>query len=510
MSARRRLGKRRLSSTSSSASTPSWRNAFAACPPRPASSCGPRTDACRDAASPSRTWLSQSEAARSFAASLATPRRARPPCLGRRRCWPLLSAAGCNGHGAHDLLAAHGDALVGFADEGRAVRRRDTSPARQVRSRRPPAEPGVLQHRLERRALGDGLGEHLVEQVLQGGVGVLGERHRLVLDLVVQLQHLSGHEGRAAEGQHVHGGAQCPDVGGNAVVLGAGADLGGHEGRRAGGISHLAGGRTHDLGDAEVGDLDDVVLGYQQVLRLDVPVDDALVVEILEALHHLAKHQPQRVAVHGLAATRPVVAVLGLHEVATLHVLDHEIELVDARVVHDLVEAQHVRVAELLHDGDLALDVVQGRGAVLGAPLLHQRLVDDLHGEHVVRALLDGLANLGERAGAQALQQDVVVHDVPVPQPVRVGRRLAVQSLRWFGLLPLHVRRLLHGGAPAAGRARLRGRRRSRWRPWRPPGGESALGAGGAGSRVRHLARRLSRRRPWARDLGRRAAGQIP
>ena len=96
-------------------------------------------------------------------------------------------------------------------------------------------------------------GGHLVQQRV--GVLVQPER-RLPLDRGVQ---------RGAEGEHVRGGRRLLPAG----------HLGGQEGRRAGdqpgaGELHL----VDRAGDAEVGQLDQAVVGDEHVARLDVAVHD--------------------------------------------------------------------------------------------------------------------------------------------------------------------------------------------------------------------------------------------
>jgi len=83
------------------------------------------------------------------------------------------------------------------------------------------------------------------------------------------------------------------------------------------------------------------------------------------------------------------------------YVLDDQVELVDLRIVHDLKEAQHVRVVELLHNGDLPLHVVQVRRALAEALLLQHRLVHDLYSVELLVAAVFGEPYFGvpERKG---------------------------------------------------------------------------------------------------------------
>ena len=47
--------------------------------------------------------------------------------------------------------------------------------------------------------------------------------------------------------------------------------------------------RTHIPGEAEVAELEDLVLGEQQVLRLDIPVDAVVGVAVADGLQHLPR-----------------------------------------------------------------------------------------------------------------------------------------------------------------------------------------------------------------------------
>ena len=48
--------------------------------------------------------------------------------------------------------------------------------------------------------------------------------------------------------------------------------------------------RGEHLGDAEVADLDDLLLGEEDVGRLEVAVEHVLVVHVADGGHHLAKY----------------------------------------------------------------------------------------------------------------------------------------------------------------------------------------------------------------------------
>ena len=113
-------------------------------------------------------------------------------------------------------------------------------------------------------------------------------------------------------------------------------------------------GEAH-VGDAKVGDFDPVVLVPEQVRRLNVPVDDPLVVQVLEAEHKIAQHAARLVDAHRRAAHD----VLPDH-VAALHELEHHKYLAAVRIVDHLLELHHILVVQLLHHGDLPAHLFVG------------------------------------------------------------------------------------------------------------------------------------------------------
>ena len=91
---------------------------------------------------------------------------------------------------------------------------------------------------------------------------------------------------RRAAGEHlVEDRAQGVDVGGGRDVGGRAAGLlGGHVARRAHDVAGAGQARLalHQLGQAEVGDLRDALVGEHDVGRLDVAVDDPVLVGVVE------------------------------------------------------------------------------------------------------------------------------------------------------------------------------------------------------------------------------------
>ncbi len=136
-------------------------------------------------------------------------------------------------------------------------------------------------------------GRLLVEAVQADGLEVAGDpgyqprrRHDLVVsDLTQRLHRRFPLEWRTA-GQHfVEDRAQRIDVGGRPDILGMSARLfGGHVAGRAHDLAQLGltAVRFEPLGQAEIGDLGDAILGEQNVGGLQIAVDDSGVVGELD------------------------------------------------------------------------------------------------------------------------------------------------------------------------------------------------------------------------------------
>ena len=207
-----------------------------------------------------------------------------------------------------------------------------------------------------------------------------------------------GREGRAT-GQHLEGDdAQAVDVAAPVEVRVPDALLRRHVGRRAhddaglrlpGGLAAFA----EELGDAAVEDLHAVrvvrVVGEEDVLGLEIPVDDAALVRRVERQGELPRHAPRLLEAHRscLEALRERVALEELHDQVVLAFRDAEIRDVDDVRVPDVVDRaglveealDHVRdgtdgVAQHLDGGaspdDAVLGVVDGAHAA-GAELRH-------------------------------------------------------------------------------------------------------------------------------------------
>jgi hypothetical protein len=151
-----------------------------------------------------------------------------------------------------------------------------------------------------------------------------------------------------------------------------------------------------EVAEAEVRDLEVLVLVQQQVLRLQVTMHHALLVTVRDGADELAE----------VLAGRLLVEAAGAHnlveKLASLDKLEDK-EDVALRCQH-LLELHHVLVRHLLHDGDLLLDL---RAHVL---LLDLRLAEDLDGHLLARLTVDGVLHFAERALAKRLA-DLILAD---------------------------------------------------------------------------------------------------
>ena len=140
--------------------------------------------------------------------------------------------------------------------------------------------------------------------------------------------------------------------------------------------------------DAEVGHQRAAVPGEQQVLRLDVPVDHAVLVGVLEGLRRLAR-DPERIVQRELPlAAQPVAEALALD------VGHGEPEL--ARGLAGVVDRQDVGMLEPGGELDLALEALGAeRGGELGVQDLERDRAVVLQ---VLREVDRGHAPTAERA----------------------------------------------------------------------------------------------------------------
>ena len=105
-------------------------------------------------------------------------------------------------------------------------------------------------------------------------------------------------------------------------------------------------------GEAEVGDLHPALGGDQDVGGLDVAVDDALAVRVVQRVADLAMMMVERL--RGVEAG----AVDDLVEIGALDELHDEVEVAFARGLAEVVDGDDARVAELGEGAGFALEAV--------------------------------------------------------------------------------------------------------------------------------------------------------
>ena len=352
---------------------------------------------------------------------------------------------------------------------------------RGARPRRRPRGGGVRQCLGEQRRRGEPVGRQLLERGEHRRFDMRRNRVALREEGAGVLGHDPGHDrlgGRAGERrisrEHlVQHGAQRVYIRARRDLSLAHRLLGTHVVRRAerhAGFSHpgaarLARGQSY----AEVGHERAAVV-EQDVLRLDVPVDHAVAVGVVERRGHLAR-DAHRVG-HGelLLATQPIAQRLTFD-------VRHHIE--QERVGLTRVEQrQDVRVLEVGGELDLGQEALGADdGRELGAQHLHR------HPPIVPQVL-------GEIHRGHAARADLVLEAVMAGQGTRDPRRQAAHGASWrdragervVGMLQDAVLCGRRRGAvatpagsnvtPDAARPSPR-ERRSAWRPgrepWRPP-----------------------------------------
>eukprot|EP00906_Rhabdomonas_costata_P030153 RCo042578 len=218
---------------------------------------------------------------------------------------------------------------------------------------------------------------------------------------VVEQQHEGGHP----EGPHVDG---LPVQGGAVRALSAG-QLWGKESRSA---PHAPAGVLLQRGHPEVSNFHHPIAGHQQILRLDVPVDEPGVVQVLQAGNNL----PQELC-NLLSRERPIfqgAVEVKLRQGSLLDVVDDKVELLRGHVINDLVQANQVGVPELLHDGHLAHQKV----LVAPAGALQEAAVDHLDREQPLGVVVHHQLHLAIAPTPQSTQDGVLVDRLVA---VRVG-----------------------------------------------------------------------------------------
>ena len=91
-------------------------------------------------------------------------------------------------------------------------------------------------------------------------------------------------------------------------------------------------------------------------------MQDAVGVQVLEAVQQVAEHAPRDRLVQVCLVRRQIVR---LHHLASEEKLHHEKDAIAHRVINDLEEVDAVRVAHVLHHGNLIEHGFRDRGALL-------------------------------------------------------------------------------------------------------------------------------------------------
>ena len=207
--------------------------------------------------------------------------------------------------------------------------------------------------------------------------------------------------------------------------------LGGHV---VGGAEHAAGGRQA-LGlerarDAEVGDLGAPVAVDQDVLRLDVAVDELVLVR--------ARQRPADLdgVGHRLGHRQPPIAPDAVLERLALHELEHDVG--SAVVLPGVDHRDHVGVVQLGHGARLAPEALElvrvARDVPVhqldGHPALERGVEGAVHARHAARPdLLVELVAIGYvRAGHRHLFSAFGCPCMPGTTPIRPARHLGRRS----------------------------------------------------------------------------------
>mmetsp|Transcript_2659 Transcript_2659/g.8068 ORF Transcript_2659/g.8068 Transcript_2659/m.8068 type:complete len:421 (-) Transcript_2659:254-1516(-) len=165
-------------------------------------------------------------------------------------------------------------------------------------------------------------------------------------------------------------------------------------------VQVLRGGLLDGLAQAKVGELHVAKLVQEQVVRLDVPVDVAPLVDALQGQHCL------RDVELGLPLRQRVPPHQQRHHVAAGEVLRNQVQKL--LVLERVVQLHDVRGADLHQDIPLGLDVLD-----LPAPK-HLALLELLHGLDLPRGLLPHDSDLPEGAPADNCKRLEVLGTVPL------------------------------------------------------------------------------------------------
>ncbi len=315
--------------------------------------------------------------------------------------------------------------------------------------RRQPRPPGRDVARL--------LGDHRRDDGLRRGAGVRR----------VAAQHLVQH------------GAQGVDVAPRVYLPVAGRLLRAHVVRRAERQARLgeprAPGLAHRQRDAEVGDQRGAVL-QQDVLGLDVAVDHALPVRVVQRARDLPGQPHRLVNRELLLAVQPVAQGLSPH-------VRHDVEQQAVRAAR-VVQREDVRVLEVGGDADLVEEPLRADdGREVGPQDLHgdvalvaQVLAEIDRGHAALAQLPLDAVVLGEGRGQAVEVAHVVPRKIGVAGEGRLGGGIG-SRLSLAAWSPAYAPRPLRPG-------RSRPRRRRRWRARSPSARRSPPAARGSPARA--------------------------
>ncbi len=279
---------------------------------------------------------------------------------------------------------------------------------------------------------------------------------RAVLVLVEQVLRGAGGE------QGVEGGGDRVEVGGGAHGLVVAQLLGGHE---AGGAHHGQGvfARSAVEGGAEVAEQGDPAAVEQDVLRLDVPVHDAVDVgrgQCRQDLDHVAEGRLRGHRPHQHQPVREGPAVGQVHHHAD------PVALLD-----QVVDLHHVGVREPVHHPGLELHALPQIRA-LGDHVRVQHLDGAVHRKLVIHSLVDGRVDAPCEDGVRDVPASCQVDRLPLisrrPLGRAEGRSLILPESRIFVRRMRGVSAARHASRPTGCPRTPAGCRRGPWRH-RPP-----------------------------------------
>lgn len=249
-------------------------------------------------------------------------------------------------------------------------------------------------------------------------------------DLLVQIRSLRVLKGKEAADHGVEHHAAAPDVRLEAQVLLACDHLRSGVARRAASrFQLLLRSRSVHITQPEVDNFQSLVVVEQQVLRLQVSVADAALVDVLDAGDELLVHAAGRLLVEALMRHNII------EELTVLTILHDEEKLTFS--FNDFKQLDYIRVPHLLQDLDLPrypLDVLL---------VLDSRLLEYLNGHLLVCKSVHCQLDLSEGALAERLSQNVVAEPCALRMrillvlillmiPSLVAFMALIPSIRWL------------------------------------------------------------------------------